>query len=584
MGKKKENMFVFISLLVAATLSLTTAYPSYQDEIPNGNNVNHPCLPNYRWPGVGHENRNGGGTRNVFGSAFSTAGHKWTKSLCQQDSDGDGKTNGDELGDPNCVWAKGQVPTRTTGITHPGVCEPLNSTSCVGKTSFVSCQADAFDNCDVIKSPDVKGINITFPRHSLPSTETNYMCMTFDLPSDQDYHIVAYEAIIDNSHVIHHMLLYGCEDTNSSQITKPEVCSMSSSNCATIISGWTVGKPGECFGDKMGFRIGQTGYRRVRLEIHYNNPNEVADYTDASGLHLYYRPARAGVQDLTTFVTGQTLLELQPGKSRLEQVGVCEGSCTRNVLTKPAYVVAVLNHMHYLGTSMKLELFRNGSRVTYLSNDDFYSYDSPVTHYHDPPVQLLPGDEIVTTCVYNTLTSRRWVYFGEATSDEMCFGFISMYPKDAVVPNGDCNAVGPLSSCQLASGAPVGQCNWKAFLNFSSSNTIKIVTDLEKNCNLNGFCRPECTAVVENLRSHPCLTGEAGKLVKYLLARSKQGLELLGRLHSCPTGQTQSCVQDCPAVCSLQETGLNGAGRGASGAHLVSFLCTVVVVMTSYFV
>jgi len=31
--------------------------------------------------------------------------------LCAKDSDGDGMTNGEELGDPNCVWTQGAVPS-----------------------------------------------------------------------------------------------------------------------------------------------------------------------------------------------------------------------------------------------------------------------------------------------------------------------------------------------------------------------------------------------------------------------------------------------------------------------------------------
>ena len=40
--------------------------------------------------------------------------------LCKEDSDGDGMTNGQELGDPNCVWTEGTIPSRTDNITHPG--------------------------------------------------------------------------------------------------------------------------------------------------------------------------------------------------------------------------------------------------------------------------------------------------------------------------------------------------------------------------------------------------------------------------------------------------------------------------------
>ncbi|VDP84394.1 unnamed protein product [Echinostoma caproni] len=53
----------------------------------------------------------------------------WTQ-LCRLDSDGDGLTNGQELGDPNCEWTKGQTPSRTTNLSHPGVCTPVNSLRC----------------------------------------------------------------------------------------------------------------------------------------------------------------------------------------------------------------------------------------------------------------------------------------------------------------------------------------------------------------------------------------------------------------------------------------------------------------------
>lgn len=36
------------------------------------------------------------------------------------DSDGDGKTNGDELGDPCCIYNTGNVPYRTISISNPG--------------------------------------------------------------------------------------------------------------------------------------------------------------------------------------------------------------------------------------------------------------------------------------------------------------------------------------------------------------------------------------------------------------------------------------------------------------------------------
>eukprot|EP00756_Hemistasia_phaeocysticola_P057101 Hpha_TRINITY_DN33731_c0_g1::TRINITY_DN33731_c0_g1_i1::g.25090::m.25090 len=92
----------------------------YQDEIPNGKNV---VVNGSPWPGVGHVATAGGGPRNQFGTDFETAGKTWTTAFCQMDSDGDGETNGEELGDPQCTWTKGSAdPTKTSGsVTHPGL-------------------------------------------------------------------------------------------------------------------------------------------------------------------------------------------------------------------------------------------------------------------------------------------------------------------------------------------------------------------------------------------------------------------------------------------------------------------------------
>ncbi|GFS13322.1 temptin precursor [Elysia marginata] len=71
------------------------------------------------WPGFAHYNRGGAGTNNAFGSDFAVAGRKWTEAFCNADSDGDGLSNGQELGDPECVWRVGEKPSRTEDITHP---------------------------------------------------------------------------------------------------------------------------------------------------------------------------------------------------------------------------------------------------------------------------------------------------------------------------------------------------------------------------------------------------------------------------------------------------------------------------------
>ncbi|ELU02341.1 hypothetical protein CAPTEDRAFT_106799, partial [Capitella teleta] len=110
------------TLLVAVLhcVSYAEGYTIFQERIPNGFTVPHPCKPNYIWKGAGHDQLQGGGKRNAFGIDFAAAGYKWSDCICKRDSDGDGKTNGEELGDPDCVWKEGDTPKHKFGLSHPG--------------------------------------------------------------------------------------------------------------------------------------------------------------------------------------------------------------------------------------------------------------------------------------------------------------------------------------------------------------------------------------------------------------------------------------------------------------------------------
>lgn len=108
-------------LFLAGVVVTVDGSPEFQALIPNGANV--VGLDGQAWPAVGHGAPSGGtaATINPFGAAFKAAGLVWTADLCRQDSDGDGRTNGEELGDPDCVWQPGAAPNRTAHISHPGL-------------------------------------------------------------------------------------------------------------------------------------------------------------------------------------------------------------------------------------------------------------------------------------------------------------------------------------------------------------------------------------------------------------------------------------------------------------------------------
>lgn len=94
---------------------IVSAYAYRQDlaKLPNGNSYGLT---------LGHP---GGNTKvsTKLASTFYAAGQQWTKAFCMADADGDGQSNGLEMGDPCCKWSVGQTPQLTTGLSDPNSAE-----------------------------------------------------------------------------------------------------------------------------------------------------------------------------------------------------------------------------------------------------------------------------------------------------------------------------------------------------------------------------------------------------------------------------------------------------------------------------
>ncbi|KAK3102605.1 hypothetical protein FSP39_012588, partial [Pinctada imbricata] len=526
-------------LLLLFVLGCANCYPYFQREIPNGQYVPHPCK-NITWKGIGHVNPLGGGARNKFGLDFSAAGEKWTRELCMLDSDLDGKTNGEELGDPLCTWRKGDPRPSTTGITHPGICEPFDSPRCFNFNKWVDCNYGDFA-CKGLEEPDLVKHTLRFPRTKVPDKPTNYRCISFDLPTDADYHMIAFEPIIDNSDVLHHIALYGCED-NAVDVTEPTGCFMTRKECRTVIAGWAVGLPGECLPREAGISIGTKGFKKAYMQMHWTN-HKVGEvnYTDSSGLTLYLtknkRKYDAGILNV-----GQEYLKLPPGQSRVMQ----EGICTKEMLSKrmlgPIYVSTVANHMHLIGKSMTVELHRDGKLFKTLSHDGHYGYESPVIHRHKPPIAINSGDSIKSTCYFDTTNKTKTVFNGFGTLDEMCYAFLVVYPKknllvDTCVPWKTIDWTLVKYHHFIPFLKPViDGCNFAEFKDLTNPKTIALHKLLSDNCHLLSDCLEECVAAVNEAMKHPCMKGHIGDYLKEEARKGDLGgqfKDFYSRIDSC---------------------------------------------------
>jgi len=114
----KKN-FITLSIFTLLVLTITvSARPWRPGQIPNGSKFS--CA-------TCHTDPNGGGPRNQFGQAVEsrvTVGGTeqfWGSALAALDSDGDGKTNGQELQDPSGAWRPGQAdPGSFNLVSNPG--------------------------------------------------------------------------------------------------------------------------------------------------------------------------------------------------------------------------------------------------------------------------------------------------------------------------------------------------------------------------------------------------------------------------------------------------------------------------------
>ena len=79
---------------------LAFAHPRFAKELPHSDET----IPGRKV--LGHTSDSYIQDLDNFGKSFRKAGFRWTKEFCQEDSDGDGQSNGFELGDPFCklLW------------------------------------------------------------------------------------------------------------------------------------------------------------------------------------------------------------------------------------------------------------------------------------------------------------------------------------------------------------------------------------------------------------------------------------------------------------------------------------------------
>ncbi|XP_054271287.1 dopamine beta-hydroxylase [Macrosteles quadrilineatus] len=337
-----------------------------------------------------------------------------------------------EEGTTHIVWAAGAGPLFRV--------EGLNLAS--AKHGFQRTQLLKNLAGEVPLPRDTWAVTVTENNNRVPSTDTTYWCRVVKL-SDKlrnKHHVVKFESVITagNEHLVHHMELFHCEA--KADVEMPDYrgpCDGSdrppeTQVCKKVIAAWAMGATPFYYPEEAGYPIGGPDFNLYAvLEIHYNNPQLHAGMVDSSGLRVYVSPTLrahdAGVIELGLEYIDK--MAIPPGQPHFPLSGYCISECTGiNLPPEGIIVFGSQLHTHLTGIRVFTRHVRDGRELPNLNRDNHYS-----THFQEirrlkRPVHVIPGDALITTCIYNTTGRSNITVGGFAISDEMCVNYVYYYP------------------------------------------------------------------------------------------------------------------------------------------------------------
>ena len=196
--------------------------------------------------------------------------------------------------------------------------------------------------------------------------------------------------------------------------------------CKGIVAAWGLGGESFYFPSDAGYPVGQEhgGATYYMFEVHYENPGLHANILDNSGLELLLTP-NLRPHDSSMLTVGHNVSSLHlvpPGQLSFTTVGHCPAQCSGSLPEEGIRVFAGLPHTHLLGRKVKLRHIRNGAELPTPFQDLHYDFNYQTMRKFE--FNMLPGDHLITECVYNSMTRDSYTQGGMSVTDEMCVVFL----------------------------------------------------------------------------------------------------------------------------------------------------------------
>lgn len=328
------------------------------------------------------------------------------------------------------------------------------------------------DPADALALPTPPSLSLENPSHEMAwqqpfavSGENDiFECFVLNPNVSEDTWITGVQIEAGNAKVNHHALVFldpnGESDAMATDGHFPCFSNPDLSD-GSLIGVWAPGA--------QPFRIPETGGvpmkagARIVVQMHYH-PTISGVEMDSSKVTLETTNVRPTYDAILGLIGNFDKLEddgsgLQPGMNDNNGVEFVipagEANHVENLIYRQEFpikipIFGVGAHMHYVGTSMKIDLKKANGEDSCLLHTPKWDFDWQRSYNYDAAIEDLPymemGDELHLRCIYNNtmanpavadavtergLTQPVEVRLGEETLDEMCLGVFG-----ALVPSG----------------------------------------------------------------------------------------------------------------------------------------------------
>ena len=269
----------------------------------------------------------------------------------------------------------------------------------------------------------------------------DYRCMVSDAVFEEDTWVTGLDAILDNSELVHHLILYSVPGDQAEALRELDAADEAPGiACYDGYGFWML--PGlsdvhfwvpgaETWyqdpqsAERMGGMLIEAGSILI-IEGHFNSLATESDtVSDRSGFGLWTLEPGQTPDDVLWWSEVSTYsLDIPAGATDHTEEGTLS-------INRDVDLVAVSPHMHLLGTKLTSNLTRPDGSGACIAQVDPYDFDWQRAYMLAEPISLERGDVLDVTCTYDNSAENqpvidgqqrepRDVSYGDRTIDEMC--------------------------------------------------------------------------------------------------------------------------------------------------------------------